>query len=142
MRSFSRATASSGTTAINGWGGQIVDQLLRVEGIEVQEWLELDALDALAALVDLGLGIAIVPDWAPLWPERLILGKRQLPAGLLCRTGVLSSRKSARKSALEALVQVIGNRIKRGDALTALRSHQFIPVRRKTANPPWRKPRT
>ena len=49
----------------NQWGGQIVDRFLRQQGLKVREWLELDALDAIAALVSRGLGIAIVPDWAP-----------------------------------------------------------------------------
>jgi hypothetical protein len=28
-----------------------------------------DALDAIAVLVDRGLGVSILPDWAPPWPE-------------------------------------------------------------------------
>jgi DNA-binding transcriptional LysR family regulator len=90
----------------NQWGGQIVDQFLRSQSIEVQEWLELDALDAIAALVDRGLGISIVPKWAPPWPEGLTLSKRLLPTEYVRQTGILWSRTSARLAALEALVHL------------------------------------
>lgn len=90
----------------NQWGGQIVDQFLRSQDLQVQEWLELDALDAIAALVDRRLGVSIVPDWAPPWPEGLKLSKRPLSTRSMRQIGILWSRSSARKAALDVLVQL------------------------------------
>ncbi|WGR62671.1 LysR family transcriptional regulator (plasmid) [Paracoccus ferrooxidans] len=89
----------------NQWGGQIVDKYIRDHGLKVQEWLELDALDAIAALVDRGLGVAIVPDWAPPWPDGLRLRKTLLPAGEARHTGVIWQRSGARHPAVHAFVQ-------------------------------------
>lgn len=90
------------------WGGQIVDLYLRQHELNVREWLELDALDAIAAMVSRGLGVAIVPDWAPPWPEGLRLRKTLLKGGNTRHTGVLWNRSGARLSAVRAFVQVCG----------------------------------
>ena len=90
----------------NQWGGQIVDRYLRSHGLAVKEWLELDALDAIAALVDRGLGIAIVPDWTPPWPEGLKLQKTLIEGGGTRQTGVLWNRSGARIAAIRAFVEV------------------------------------
>lgn len=92
----------------NQWGGQIVDRFLRQQGLKVREWLELDALDAIAALVSRGLGIAIVPDWAPPWPEGLRLEKLPLAGAGSRQTGVLWNRSGARIAAVRAFVDVCG----------------------------------
>jgi DNA-binding transcriptional LysR family regulator len=88
----------------NQWGGQIVDRYLRQHGLKVREWLELDALDAIASLVNRGLGLAIVPDWAPPWPEALRLQKIGLADGEIRQTGVLWSRSGPRIAAVRAFV--------------------------------------
>lgn len=90
----------------NQWGGQIVDRYLRQHALKVREWLELDALDAISALVNRGLGVAIVPDWAPPWPEGLKLQKLLLAGGGVRETGVLWSRSGARIAAIRAFVDV------------------------------------
>ncbi|TWG64081.1 LysR family transcriptional regulator [Aminobacter sp. J44] len=89
----------------NQWGGQIVDRYLRKQGLKLREWLELDALDAIAALVDRGLGLAIVPEWAPPWPEGLRLQKVRLDAGDVRQTGVLWGRSGPRIAAVRAFVE-------------------------------------
>lgn len=88
----------------NQWGGQIVDRYLRRHDLNVREWLELDALDAIAALVSRGLGVSIVPDWAPPWPEGLPLQKKLLPSGEVRQTGVLWNRSGPRIAAVRAFV--------------------------------------
>ena len=80
----------------NQWGGQIVDRYLRRHTISVREWAELDALDAIAALVDRGLGVALVPDWAPPWPEGLRLQKHRMEEGELRNMGVLWANSGPR----------------------------------------------
>lgn len=89
----------------NQWGGQIVDAYLRAHGLNVHEFLELDALDAIAAMVDRGLGVAIVPDWAPPWPGGLKLRKIPLAMSEKRETGVISRSSGARSAAIEAFVQ-------------------------------------
>jgi DNA-binding transcriptional LysR family regulator len=89
----------------NQWGGQIVDRYLRQHRLKVSEWLELDALDAIAALVDRGLGLAIVPDWAPPWPEGLRLKKIGLTNAEARQTGVLWGRSGPRIAAVLAFIE-------------------------------------
>lgn len=50
------------------WGGRLVDIYLRRSRLEPREWIELDALEAIAIMVDRGLGVALVPDWPAPWP--------------------------------------------------------------------------
>jgi DNA-binding transcriptional LysR family regulator len=79
------------------WGGRLVDGYLRRAGIRPRERYELHALDAIAVLVDRGLGVSLVPDWAPPWPEGLSL--RKLPAAdrtFARHIGVLWARSSVR----------------------------------------------
>lgn len=60
------------------WGGRLVDSYLRRARLRPYERFELNSLDAIAVLVDRGLGVALVPDWAPPWPEGLSLSKWDL----------------------------------------------------------------
>src|SRR5215207_11070718 len=59
----------------NNWGGRLVDGYLRRSGIRPRELFELDALEAIPVLVDRGLGVSLVPDWAPPWEDGLSLMK-------------------------------------------------------------------
>ncbi len=47
------------------WGGRMADRYLRQHGIRPQERLEIDAMPAIAAMVAEGLGVSLIPDWAP-----------------------------------------------------------------------------
>ncbi|WP_312795086.1 LysR substrate-binding domain-containing protein [Tianweitania sp.] len=87
------------------WGGQIVDRYLRRHHLVVREWAELDALDAIAALVNRGLGIALLPDWAPPWPEGLRLQKLPLQDGEIRNMGVLWDLSGPRIAATRAFVE-------------------------------------
>lgn len=92
----------------NQWGGQIVAKYLAERGLRVAEWLELDALDAIVSLVDRGMGVAILPDWAPPWPAGLALERAVLAGGEVRRTGVMWSRFSAAPAAVDAFVTAAG----------------------------------
>jgi len=61
------------------WGGRMADAYLREHQIQPQERIEIDALNAIAAFVHQGLGVALVPDWTPPWPEGLDLLRIPLP---------------------------------------------------------------
>jgi DNA-binding transcriptional LysR family regulator len=81
----------------NQWGGRKADEYLRSVGITPHERFELNALNAIAVMVDRGLGVSLVPDWARPWPEGMNLARIPLPQP--CeprRIGIVWSRASIR----------------------------------------------
>jgi DNA-binding transcriptional LysR family regulator len=60
-------------------GGQIAESWMRRNRIVPRERLEVDMLDTIAYLVAAGLGVALVPDWAPAWLARLGIVRLALP---------------------------------------------------------------
>src|SRR6218665_456875 len=60
-------------------GGQLADRYLRDHGIRVRQRLEIDSLMAVAALVGQGLGVALLPDWAPMWRAGMRIARVPLP---------------------------------------------------------------
>lgn len=88
------------------WGGRLADNFLKKERIQPVEWLEIDALDAIAVMVGRGLGISLVPDWAPPWPAGLTLQKAVIhPTEYSRRLGILWVRNSVNIRAIRALIQ-------------------------------------
>lgn len=61
------------------WGGRMADTWLRERHIQPQERIEIDALNAIAAFVHHELGVSLVPDWTPPWPEGLRVVRLALP---------------------------------------------------------------
>jgi len=89
----------------NQWGGRLADRYLRAARLRPRERFELDALDAIAVMVDRGLGVSLVPDWAPPWPSGLSLRKLPLPGP--CpprRIGLLWTRNPARARLIRAFL--------------------------------------
>lgn len=90
----------------NAVGGRIADRYLRHVGIRPQDRFELTSLTAIALLVDRGLGVSLVPDWSPPWPEGLSLAK--LPIGddsyMRC-LGLLWNRASVRIRLVNAFLE-------------------------------------
>ncbi len=82
----------------NHWGGRLAEAYLRAAGLRSRQRFELDALDAIAVMVDRGLGVALVPDWAPPWPAGLRLGKVLAPLSGFDRRLGLIWRHSAPRS--------------------------------------------
>src|SRR2546427_349269 len=81
----------------NQWGGRQADQYLRLAGIVPRERFELNALNAIAVMVDRGLGVSLVPDWARPWPEGLKLARIPLPREFEPRRiGIVWSRATIR----------------------------------------------
>lgn len=81
----------------NQWGGRKAEEYLRIANITPHERFELNALNAIAVMVDRGLGVSLVPDWARPWPEGLNLVRIALPhASEPRRIGVVWSRASIR----------------------------------------------
>jgi DNA-binding transcriptional LysR family regulator len=89
------------------WGGVLVDNYLRKIGAHPQERYELDALDAIAVLVDKGLGIALVPDWPEPWPAGLSVTKIPVRDGSFDRhIDLVWARATPRLRLVKALLDI------------------------------------
>lgn len=90
----------------NQWGGRVADDYLRRAGIVPRERFELNGLNAIAVMVDRGLGVSLVPDWAKPWPEGLDLVR--IPLSLPSeprRIGMVWSRSTVRIRLVTVLLQ-------------------------------------
>lgn len=86
-------------------GGQLADTYLRQHGLKPHQRCELDGLAAIATLVDRGLGVSLVPDWAPHEYPGLSVRKWSLPHSAPKRlVGLLWGRSSARIRLVQAFL--------------------------------------
>jgi len=93
----------------NQWGGYIADRYLQHAGLAPALRFELDALDAIAVMVDRGLGVSLVPDWAPPWPQGLTLKKIALPQPFEQREiGVIWNKGSSHITLINAFLEQAG----------------------------------
>jgi DNA-binding transcriptional LysR family regulator len=101
----------------NSWVGRLVDGYLRHAGICPRERLELDGMEAVAVMVDRGLGVALVHDWAPPWPEGLSLRRIPLPDNKFARRmGLIWNRASVRVRLVHAFLDVAVEALAAGPA--------------------------
>jgi len=108
-------------------GGQLVEGYLRKSGIRPRDRFELDSNEAIAVMVDRGLGVALVHDWAPPWPEGLSLAKLPVPdPSFTRRIGLVWTRASLRLRLVQAFLDV---------AATALAQGQAAAPKRKRSSP-------
>ena len=88
------------------WGGRKADEYLRRAGITPHERLELNALNAIAVMVDRGLGVSLVPDWATPWPAGIDVARLPLPLpSEPRRIGLVWSRASVRQRLVSVLLE-------------------------------------
>jgi DNA-binding transcriptional LysR family regulator len=86
-------------------GGQLADRYLRDQDIRPRQRLEIDGLMAVAALVAQGLGVALVPDWQPMWTSSLPLARIALPGRApVRRVGVIWRQHGPHASLAHAFV--------------------------------------
>jgi DNA-binding transcriptional LysR family regulator len=89
-------------------GGRLADMYLRRYAIRPQERFELNALEAIAVMIDRGLGVSLVPDWTLSWPSGHALAKKPLPHAFAHRSvGLVWTRGSPRLALVEALLVVL-----------------------------------
>ncbi|ARP89443.1 LysR family transcriptional regulator [Bordetella genomosp. 9] len=87
-------------------GGQLADRYLRDHRIVPRQRLEMDSLLGVAALVDQGLGVALLPDWSSLWSSRYALTRIPLPGRApVRRVGLVWQSPGARASLAETLLE-------------------------------------
>jgi DNA-binding transcriptional LysR family regulator len=114
----------------NSWAGRLVDSYLRQAGIRPHERFELDTLDAIAIMVDRGLGVALLHDWAPPWPEGLSLLKIPVPDNQFGRRlGLIWNRTSVRIRLVQAFLEVAVVALE-NMATSKSKSSNFKPSRR------------
>ncbi|WP_326543989.1 LysR substrate-binding domain-containing protein [Pseudorhodoferax sp.] len=88
------------------WGGRLADRYLADRGIRPQERIEIDALNAIAVMVHQGLGVSLLPDWTPPWPEGLAVVRMALPAPApVRRMGLVWAGHGPRAALVEVLVE-------------------------------------
>jgi len=88
------------------WAGRLVDGYLRQARIRPRERYQFGDLEAIAVMVDRGLGVSLVPDWSPPWPEGLVL--RKLSVGdhsFSRRIGLVWSRTCVRLTLVHAFLR-------------------------------------
>lgn len=87
------------------WGGWLADQYLQQQNIHPKERFELHTLDAIALLVERGLGVSLVPDWVRAWPLPPTLVKLSLPGDVPSRrVGMLWPARSQHSRLLDELL--------------------------------------
>jgi DNA-binding transcriptional LysR family regulator len=91
----------------DSWVGRLIEGYLRHAGIRPHDRFEVDTLEAIAVMVDRGLGVALIHDWAPPWPEGLSLRKLPLPDNKFGRRlGLIWNRASVRIGLVRAFLEV------------------------------------
>jgi DNA-binding transcriptional LysR family regulator len=90
----------------NLWPGRLVDGYLRKAGIQPRERFEINSFEAIAVMVDRGLGVSLLPEWAPPWPEGLSLAKLPVPdRSFVNRIGLVWARASLRLRLVHAFLE-------------------------------------
>jgi DNA-binding transcriptional LysR family regulator len=110
-----------------------VEGYLRRAGIRPHDRFELDTLEAIAVMVDRGLGVALMHDWAPPWPEGLSLLKLPLPDNPFSRhLGLIWNRTSVRIRLVRAFLEVASETLAgKSEAKNVRRSKKSSRMRRK-----------
>ena len=90
------------------WDGQIADRYLIELGLKPHERFEMDGIDAIAALVEKGLGVSLVPNSYPLRHISTNLVKVSLGDGRPCREIIfVTDRSSPNARFLEIFYQCV-----------------------------------
>lgn len=93
------------------WGGRVADAFLRENRIFPTQQLELDSLEAIALMVSQKVGVSLVPDWLPPWPEGLKI--RKVPVStppLLRHIGILWQHASPHATLIRQMEPLLQSR--------------------------------
>lgn len=90
----------------SAWEGRLIDGYLRKAGIRPRERFEIDSIEAIAVMVDRGLGVSLLPDWARPSPESLALARIPVPdRSYSRRVGLIWPRASLRLRLVQAFLE-------------------------------------
>jgi DNA-binding transcriptional LysR family regulator len=87
------------------WGGRPGDKYLRRIRLNLKDKYELDSLEAIVVLVNRGLGVSLVPDWLPPWPEGLFLRKLPLEGAPFRGVGLIFPRLASNERLVRAFAE-------------------------------------
>jgi DNA-binding transcriptional LysR family regulator len=114
------------------WAGRLIDSYLRQSGIRPRVRFEIDTFEAIPFMVDRGLGVALVHDWAPPWLEGLSLRKHLIPNDQFGRRmGFLWNRASVRIRLVHAFLEVALLAIAVGRTIAAAKPERSGALRRR-----------
>ncbi len=86
-------------------GGQLADRYLRHHGIRPHLRLEIDGVMAVASLIEQGLGVSLLPDWAPMWTSGLGIVQLPLPGRVpMRRVGLVWDVQGPRASLAQKIL--------------------------------------
>lgn len=94
------------------WGGRLADSYLETLESRPHDWLELDSLEAIALMVEAGLGVSVIPDWKSPIRERLRVARLPLKGAPQRHIGLLAPRKATSSR----LARVVLSAIARSEA--------------------------
>lgn len=90
----------------SGWEGRLIDGYLRKAGIKPRERFEIDSIEAIAVMVDRGLGVSLLPDWARPSSDALTLARIPVPDNSFSRqVGLIWPRSSLRLRLVQAFLE-------------------------------------
>jgi DNA-binding transcriptional LysR family regulator len=91
----------------NLWPARLVDAYLRKARIRPRELYEISGIDAIAAIVDRGLGVSLLPDWKSPWRDCPSLVRLPVPGGrsFARRLGLVWPRASLRLRLVRAFLE-------------------------------------
>lgn len=95
----------------NHWGGRVVDLHLRRIKVRPNEQYELDSLEAITLLVSRGLGVSLIPDWLPPWPEGAKVRRVAIPNAPTRDIGLLWVKTSIRMPLIQAFLAEARNAV-------------------------------
>ena len=94
----------------NQWVGQLIDDWLRKEGIQVNDLMELDTIESVSNMVYFDLGVTIVPEPCVPPPNPLPLRRLSLGADAPKRVlGLLTRRDSPKSRLVDVLYEQLVN---------------------------------
>ena len=88
----------------NHWGGRLAEKYLRGLRISPKVVHELDSLDAITIMVSHGIGISLIPDWCPPWPQGVAVEKFSVAGAPVREIGLLWTRGSSCEHFIQALL--------------------------------------
>ena len=87
------------------WGGRLADRYLQEHGLQPRVLVEINGMAAITAMVKLGMGLSLLPDWAPMWAAAPTLQRIPVQgAGGSRRLGIVRSTGGPRTALIDDFV--------------------------------------
>lgn len=91
----------------SNWGGRLADTYLQSLRILPREWLELDSLEAIAVMVEAGLGVSLMPDWRSSLFDNLRIARLSLRNAPRREIGLLRPRNARSNRLIQAVLDAV-----------------------------------